>query len=98
MIGHSSLERRPVVFQGSTVYLLLPTAVGPAIARLVIEWAVSDGKADVFEMALAHEYAALFENTPLLGVRSGAELTFQRISGGRIAALMKEIDPGRFLI
>ncbi len=96
-IGHTELERRPVAFHGQFAYLLLPTAIGSAITRFVIEAALSTGDADAFVRALAAEFAQLFDETPILGGRSGAPIRFQRISGGRIGAIMTEVDPGRFL-
>jgi hypothetical protein len=95
--GHTEIERRPVIFQHDDAYLLLPTAVGSAITRFVFEAVFSMGLADAFENALADDFAELFGNTPLLGGRSGAPVIFQRIPGGRVASIMREVDPGRFL-
>jgi len=96
-LGHTRLERRPVTFHEGTAHLLLPTAVGSAITRFVIEEVVAMGFADDFDRALADDFAELFNDTPILGNRYGAEIRFQRISGGRIAAVMNQVDPGRFL-
>jgi hypothetical protein len=97
MIGHSELERRPVLFRGSCAYLLLPTAVASAITRFVVESVLTMGLADRFEEGLATEFMQLFEETPILQVSSRAPIKFQNIGGWRIAAIMTEVDVGRFL-
>jgi len=97
MMGHAELERRPIAFHGQSVHLLLPTAVASAVTRFVIESVLSMGLADAFERALSGEFAQLFDQTPILGGGSGAPVIFQRIDSGRIAAIMTEVDPGRFL-
>jgi hypothetical protein len=95
--GHTNLERRPVAFHAGTANLLLPTAVGSAITRFVIEEVLSMGLADRFDRALADDFAELLGDTPIFGGGSGAEIRFQKINGGRIGAIFKEVDPGRFL-
>jgi hypothetical protein len=96
-IGHTDLERRPVLFQGQAVYLILPTAIGSAITRFVIESIQSMRLVDRFERALCSEYSRLFDETPILGGPIGAPIEFQEIDGGHIAAIMTQVDPGRFL-
>jgi hypothetical protein len=93
--GHTDLERRPFAFVGESTYLLLPTAIGSAITRFIIEFASTTGRTDVFERSLAADFADIFRTTPLLGTRM--PLPFQRIRGGHIGAVMREVDPGRFL-
>lgn len=93
--GHTDLERRPLVFLGESTYLLLPTAIGSAITRFIFEFVTAAGKIDVFELALAANFAEVFRATPLLG--TGMRVGFQHIEGGQIGATMKEVDPGRYL-
>lgn len=95
--GHTGLDRRPIMTKEGKVYLLLPTVVGPAIVRFVIEFVLSRGLARAFERALAESYARLFYETRILGKRLPESFEFQRIKGGRISNAMIEIDPGRFL-
>ena len=59
-IGHSELERRPVFAYGGHVYLLLPTAVVPAITRFLIESVVSKGLGKAFEQDLSNKFGQLF--------------------------------------
>jgi hypothetical protein len=94
--GNTSLERRPVVLREGRFYLLLPTAVGPAIVRCVIEFVLSAGLHKTFERALAERYARLFRESRVLG-DIPKSFEFQRIDGGFIANAIVEIDPGRFL-
>jgi hypothetical protein len=96
-LGHTDLERRPIMAVQGAVHLLLPTAVASAITRFVIETIVSMEQADVFVTKLAHEFAQLFAGTPILGGPSRAPIQFQTIGAGRIGAVMTEVDPGRFL-
>lgn len=93
--GHTDLERRPFAFAGESTYLLLPTAIGSAITRFVIEYVTSTQQIDAFEQSLAADFAEAFRDTPLLGTR--VPIQFQRIEGGRIGALMREVDAGRYL-
>jgi hypothetical protein len=95
--GHTELERRPIVLHGGLAYLLLPTAVGSAITRLVVDTVLSMGLGDSFETALADDFAKLFGDMSLLGGRSVGAMKFQRIPGGRATGMVREVDPGRFL-
>ena len=96
-IFHTGLERRPVAFRGSSAYLLLPTAVGSAITRFVMEQLWASGQLGTFERALADEYRRLFQDSPLLGEGPGAPIHFQEMECGRTASALVEVDAGRFL-
>ena len=96
-LGHTDLERRPILAFGGSYYLVLPTAVASAITRFVIETVISLGKEEVFVTELAREFGQLFAETRLLGGPSRAPIHFQRLASGRIGAVMTEVDPGRFL-
>ena len=96
-IGHTELERRPIAFSERLAHLLLPTAVGSAITRFVVESAVSLGLTRVFEEELSREYGQLFYETPIFGGSTGTTILFQRIQGGHLGAIVREVDPGRFL-
>jgi hypothetical protein len=95
--GHTAVERYPVTLQRDVAYLMLPTAVASAITRFVIEAVLSMRLSDAFEGALADDFAELFGNTSLLGGRIGGPIVFQQIPSGRAAAVIREVDPGRFL-
>jgi hypothetical protein len=96
-IFHTGLERRPLVWCRETAYLVLPTAIGSAIIRFVAESILATGQLGTLEWAIADEYRRLFQESPLLGQGPNAPIHFQRIEGGRIAAALAEVDPGRYL-
>lgn len=97
IMGHSDVERRPIVAGDGLLYLVLPTAVGSAITRLLAESVISMGLGDMFERALLSRYGQMFSETPVLGMRPPKPIIFQKIQGGAIGASVSEIDPGRFL-
>ena len=97
IMGNSDLERRPIGFQNGCYFLLLPTAVSTAISRLIIEKVSSLGLAEQFESVLAAEYGMLFYRSAFLGKRLREPPLFEKITGGGIASVMAEVDPGRFL-
>jgi hypothetical protein len=63
-IGHTTLERHPLVFTEQGVLLALPTAVSAAIRRFMIESAAAAGRLDALE-ALIRDYQ--FEQVRRLG-------------------------------
>src|SRR5262249_9714832 len=96
-IGHSSLERYPIVRYGDEVFFLPPTATSVSIRRFVIELVDSLGLRRVFCRTLAYEYARLFSDTPLLGEHRGAPISFRETDNGLFAGVLKTIDRGRYL-
>jgi hypothetical protein len=52
-IGHTALERHPIVFSEGRIILLLPTAVSAAARRYVLERAVAAGKLPLLQELLA---------------------------------------------
>ena len=96
-IGHSSLERNPVLYRNGAFFLLLPTAVSAAIRRYVVEAMEAAGLREVFAKTLAFEYATLFSNTPLLWLSSGAPVEFGRTEAGLLAGVMTRVDRGLYI-
>ncbi|RKD50411.1 MULTISPECIES: hypothetical protein [unclassified Rhizobium] len=96
-IGHSALERHPVVFRNGEFYLLLPTAVTAAIRRFVIERMEQMGLRDFFAGLLSHEIAIAANRIPLLGGNTGAPVEFRKTDNGLIAGVMFMADRGRFM-
>lgn len=96
-LGNTDLERRPVAVTRNEMFVLLPTAIATAITCYVIDFVVATKMTQAFEASLAADIARLFYDTPVLGRHHRAPLKFQRINGGRIAAVMTKADPGRFL-
>lgn len=97
VIGHSILERNPVVYRNGEIYLLLPTAVTAAIRRFVIERMERAKPSDFFASLLGYELADAVNRTALLGDRKGAPIEFQKTDNGAIAAVMYNADRGRVM-
>lgn len=97
LIGHSELERYPLVYRNGEVHLLLPTAVTAAIRRFVVERMESLGLTSTFAGALACEYANLMSNTRLLGKHAGADLEFRETENGLLAGVSAQADEGYFV-
>src|SRR5262249_8864105 len=95
-IFHTALQRRPVVFRGENIWFLLPSATAAAITRRLAEFAAGMDQFDVLESSVVDEYARFFHESPLLGQGPEAPSYFQRMEDGAVAALMKEVDCGRF--
>ena len=53
-IGHTALERRPLVRFGGRTIVALPTAIGAAVRRFVIERAVAAGDLGTFQSVCDH--------------------------------------------
>lgn len=96
-LGHSALERRPIVFAQGEAFLLLPTAVSAAIRRLVLETVDAIDQRETFLAQLGKDYLKLFANTPVLGERLGARMHFHRTSRSALAGGTIQIDRGRYL-
>lgn len=66
MIGHSDLERYPLVYRNGEAHLLLPTAVTASIRRFVIEKMEALGLAGTFAATLAYEPMNMLGYCPTL--------------------------------
>lgn len=97
MIGHSDLERYPLVYRNGEAHLLLPTAVTASIRRFVTEKMEALRLAGTFAATLAYEYARLLSNTPLLGQHAGADLEFRETDNGLLAGVSMRADEGFFV-
>ncbi|WP_146002904.1 hypothetical protein [Telmatospirillum siberiense] len=97
-IGHTLLERRPVLWRNKDVCLALPTGVSAAIRRYILERMEAAGLREAFLGALSEEYATTFAQIPLLGGRMHAPIRFQRTPTGMATAVMTRVDMGRHLI
>jgi hypothetical protein len=75
-IGHSHLERRPLMASEETLALVLPTAVGAAVRRHVIETCRALGQGDRLMRAIAQANAERLAETILLGEKQDIPITF----------------------
>lgn len=96
-LGHSDLERSPIIIRNDEVHLVLPTAVSSAIRRYVIERMDEYGMRVNFVRTLADEFAEFFSDMSLLGSYSGAPLNFHRMHGHLVASISISSDIGRYL-
>jgi hypothetical protein len=96
-VGHTLLERFPVVSKAGTYYLLLPTAVTAAIRQFVVERVNDLGVGNRFLEALADEYSELMYITPLLGKVGDVPVQFQNVGYSQLASVMTAVDEGRYL-
>jgi hypothetical protein len=61
-LGHSALERRPLIFTNDAVFVVLPTSIGAAVRRFILELATEAGELDVLESAISEaQFADLHE-------------------------------------
>ena len=96
-LGHSTLERFPLIWIRNKLRVALPTAVSVAIRRLIIEFCLSaDQRAELYA-SYANEMAATFKGMPLLGGRPAPTLQFHLRSGIFVANLSCYVDRGRLL-
>lgn len=96
-IGHSTLERSPLVIIEDHLYLALPTAVSMAVRRMIIEGCSSSDMAPLLYAAYAREMHRTFEALPMLGGSARTELSFQRLKGIYVANVARYVDEGRLL-
>jgi hypothetical protein len=97
IIGHTPLERRPVILTENGAILALPTAVSCSIRRYLIERCSALGQEHTLAQALTANYGKLLREMPILGGPMGAPLTFRNVDGIQLATTMIEIDDGRWL-
>lgn len=96
-LGASSLERFPVLLDRGIFYLVLPTAVSSAIRYFILAELGRAGMTEAFRAALAHCYAELLAETPLLGGRIGAPLRFRPGPHAAFAETTMHVDVGRYI-
>jgi len=98
-LGESLLERYPIVIENDFYYLILPTAIGVAIRRFLIEEMSKKNMLINLESALSNSYEQHFSRIPLLGNLSNAPIKFlvSEITNILFCELSIEIDIGRLL-
>lgn len=96
-LGETDLEKQPLVYDGHHIYILLPSAIGIAIRRLVIDKVTSIDQLNVLEKSIANSYARLFNDLHLLGDLPNCSLNFFRNEKMHLltADTLIDIDNGR---
>jgi len=97
VMGHTTLEQRPIIRWGDYYVLALPTAIGAAIRRIVIEGSLAAGHGRQLHHALAAVYADLFAEVSILGQHRGAPLYFVPAGKLLVAERVVSVDEGRYL-
>lgn len=96
-LGHTTLERYPLISRPEGVYVVAPSAIVPALTRFAIETMQAGGGTRPFSAALADEYSKLFSRTHLLGAERLFPVELGRTSGGFVHGGMIEMDRGLYL-
>ena len=97
--GNTDLERKPLLYDGNKIILILPTAVSIAIRRFVFEWLYQNGLVESFEKNFVSEYIKLLRETPILGrpLPAGLPINLLRVSEANFFEAVAEIERGRYL-
>ena len=97
-IGHSYLDRYPLIVQGTThLTVALPSALSVAIRNYVIERIVDGGLIDIFNGVLAQNYSKLLFDTPLLGGPIQAPVIWKKTGDHRWSNFSLKVDVGYFI-
>jgi hypothetical protein len=96
-IGHSTLERRPLVRNSNHIYVLLPSSISVAIRRCTFEFVKYVEMEKVFEAELAREYMRHFLRHRVLDLDARMPISFVSLDGAWNASVMFEFDAGRYL-
>ena len=96
-LGHTSLERYPVFQFGDLICLAMPTAVGSAATRYILEMAASLGVTAKFELELARGYWELLASARLIPPIHTIRADLQIPGDQYIQSVLHEVDPGRYL-
>ena len=96
-IGHTNLERFPLIYKDGHVTLLLPTAVSVAIRRFVFDYFDNDEQLELLSRILYTEFNHLIGDTQFFGKHFGAYLGTLEGQEGRVVSALAEIDTGRYI-
>ena len=97
-LGHTSLERYPVLQFGDLICLALPTAVGSAVTRYILEMAASLGVTAKFELELARGYWELLASARLIPPTHAIRADLQAPGTGMSSPCCTRSTPEDFLI
>ncbi|WP_172152450.1 zinc chelation protein SecC [Pseudomonas tumuqii] len=96
-ISHTDLERRPLAFLEQKLFVVLPTAVSPAIRRYFIERLGSGKNRQPLLHHLGREYSLQLQHNPMLG-HSPEPYPFFHAPWGSMCCTSMRVDEGRYLI
>lgn len=93
----SPLEQQPIIYSGDAAHVLLPTAIGSAIRRFVINALQGSKNAEALRRSTVNAYSKLWFETKLLGGSLKDPLEFQEQGGVWWAEQLNEVDFGIFV-
>ena len=96
-LGHSALERRPILLREERIVLAAPSAVSIAIRRALIELCIAQGREELLYRAYTHVIAQSCRGMPLLGGPTVSEIPFRKEGELHVANLYQYVDEGRLL-
>lgn len=96
-LGHTTLDRFPILVLDDCFFLTIPSAVSIAIRRAVIELCTAEGVDEALYRAYTHVIAESFVGMPLLGGVSASEIPFRKQGDLFFANLYHYVDQGRLL-
>lgn len=95
-LGATNIERKPLVWDGANIIVALPTAIGAAIRRFVLEQAKAAGRLDAVEEIIRDVQFSEIHEFTLVGLEArtirGAELF-----AGNCYDLIATFDEGAYL-
>ena len=92
------LSQKPIIHIKKTYYVLLPSAIGVAIRRYIIEKMFKLNQVQQFEYFLMKAYGIHFYSMPLLGTLSRIPIKFENTKNQIfLAETIAKIDLGRFV-
>lgn len=95
-LGHTTLERRPLVWNGEAMIVALPTAIGAAVRRLILERAQAAGDLAAIESIVADLNLSELVSLGLPGLRAMPLRPPQQLVGG-CRDLVARFDEGGIL-
>jgi hypothetical protein len=95
-LGHTALERRPLVWNGTAMVVALPTAIGAAVRRLILERAQVAGDLAAVEGLVADLHLSELINLGMPGLRATPVRPPQPLVA-RCRDFVAQFDEGGFL-
>lgn len=94
--GNTDLERKPLLFDGKKIIVVLPTAISVAIRKFVFEWLYQHGLVESFENNFVLEFIKFLQETPIMGQTFPTKLPIhpKKVSEANFFEAIAEIERG----
>ncbi len=98
-LGSSPLESCPILYDGQSYTVILPTAISVAIRKYIYELLIQYGYRFPLEVNLAISYSNYFKQIPILGDLTNCPIIFHRKNDNDIliSEVSTNIDVGRII-